>query len=63
MRTKIELYANIRPARTPPDSAKPFDLVIVREATEGYCADRNMHEGNADLLATPDVAISWRKVT
>jgi len=63
MRTKLDLYANIRPARTPPGAARPFDLVIVREVTEGFYADRNMHEGNADLLATPDVAISLRKVT
>ncbi len=63
MRTKLDLYANIRPARTPPGAARPFDLVIVRELTEGFYADRNMHEGNADLLATPDVAISLRKVT
>ena len=63
LRTKLDLYANIRPARTPPGAAHPFDLVIVRELTEGYYADRNMFEGNADLLATPDVAISLRKVT
>ena len=63
LRTRLDLYANIRPARTPPGAAKPFDLVIVRELTEGFYADRNMAEGNADLLATPDVAISLRKVT
>jgi 3-isopropylmalate dehydrogenase len=63
LRTRLDLYANIRPARTPPGSAHPFDLVIVREVTEGYYADRNMYEGLADLLATPDVAISLRKVT
>jgi 3-isopropylmalate dehydrogenase len=63
MRTRLDLYANIRPARTPPGAAKPFDLVILREVTEGFYADRNMYEGNADLLATPDVAISLRKVT
>jgi len=68
MRTKLDLYANIRPARTPPHiaakgAAKPFDLIILREVTEGFLADRNMYEGNADLLATPDVAISLRKVT
>ncbi|HUS53957.1 MAG TPA: isocitrate/isopropylmalate dehydrogenase family protein [Thermohalobaculum sp.] len=63
MRTKLDLYANIRPARTPSGAARPFDLIIVREVTEGYYADRNMHEGVADLLATPDVAISLRKVT
>ena len=63
LRTKLDLYANIRPARTPPGASRPFDLVIVRELTEGFYADRNMAEGNADLLATPDVAISLRKVT
>jgi len=63
LRTKLDLYANIRPARTPPGAPRPFDLVIVRELTEGFYADRNMAEGNADLMATPDVAISLRKVT
>ncbi|MFQ5565456.1 MAG: isocitrate/isopropylmalate dehydrogenase family protein [Paracoccaceae bacterium] len=63
LRTRLDLYVNIRPARTPPGAAHPFDLVIVRELTEGFYADRNMAEGNADLLATPDVAISLRKVT
>jgi len=63
LRTRLGLYANIRPARTPPGASRPFDLVIVRELTEGFYADRNMAEGNADLLATPDVAISLRKVT
>jgi 3-isopropylmalate dehydrogenase len=65
LRTRLDLYANIRPARTPPgrihhNGARPFDLIIVREVTEGFYADRNMAEGNADLLATPDVAISLR---
>jgi 3-isopropylmalate dehydrogenase len=67
LRTKLDLYANIRPARTPPGkhphTAHPFDLIIVRELTEGHYADRNMYEGVADLMATPDVAISLRKVT
>jgi len=63
LRSRLDLYANIRPARTPPGAARPFDLVIVRELTEGFYADRNMAEGNADLMATPDVAISLRKVT
>ncbi|MDH3665916.1 MAG: isocitrate/isopropylmalate dehydrogenase family protein [Paracoccaceae bacterium] len=67
LRTKLDLYANIRPARTPPGkhphTANPFDLIIVRELTEGHYADRNMHEGVADLMVTPDVAVSLRKVT
>jgi 3-isopropylmalate dehydrogenase len=37
--------------------------VIVRENTEGFYADRNMHQGVGDILVTPDVAISMRKIT
>ena len=39
MRKRLDLYANIRPARSrpglPPRCGKPVDLVVVRENTEG----------------------------
>lgn len=60
LRINYDLYANIRPTRTfsgVPSRYDNIDLVIVRENTEGFYADRNMVTGNADLLATPDVAI------
>jgi 3-isopropylmalate dehydrogenase len=41
----------------------PFDLVVVRENTEGFYADRNMEQGNGEILVTPDVAISLRRIT
>lgn len=65
-RTQYDLYANIRPARTPPGVAArggQFDLVIVREVTEGHYSDRNMHEGHAEVMPDPDMVISLRKVT
>ena len=66
-RRGLDLYANIRPARTYPGLCSPtgaeFDLVIVRENTEGFYADRNMEAGNAEILVTPDVLVSMRKVT
>jgi 3-isopropylmalate dehydrogenase len=65
-RKNLDLYANIRPARTYPEVANrvgPFDLVVVRENTEGFYADRNMEAGNAEILVTPDVAISLRRIT
>jgi 3-isopropylmalate dehydrogenase len=40
-----------------------MDLVIVRELTEGFYADRNMYKGWAELMPTEDVAISLRKIT
>src|SRR5215813_13654898 len=67
MRKRLELFANIRPARSrpglPPRCGKPVDLVIVRENTEGFYADRSMHVGIGDLMPTPDLAISLRKIT
>src|SRR6185503_14763413 len=67
LRKRLDLFANIRPAKTraqfPSRFGKPADLVIVRENTEGFYADRNMHQGVGDILVTPDVAISMRKIT
>ncbi|MGE5159153.1 MAG: isocitrate/isopropylmalate dehydrogenase family protein [Gemmatimonas sp.] len=65
-RKNLDLFANMRPARTYAGRATrfgTFDLVVVRENTEGFYADRNMEEGNAELLVTPDVAISLRRIT
>lgn len=65
-RIELDLFANIRPARARPDianSAKPMDLVIVREGTEGMYADRNMFIGPGEFMPTADVALSLRKVT
>lgn len=65
-RKSLDLYANIRPAKTYPGLKSPvhdFDLVVVRENTEGFYADRNMEEGNGEILVTPDVAISLRRIT
>jgi 3-isopropylmalate dehydrogenase len=65
-RKNLDLFANIRPSRTYPGlPAKlgQFDLVIARENTEGFYADRNMVQGNAEMLVTEDVAISLRRVT
>ena len=67
LRKALDLYANIRPARSrpglPPRCGKPVDLVIVRENTEGFYADRNMHLGSGEFMPTPDLALSVRKVT
>jgi 3-isopropylmalate dehydrogenase len=65
-RKKLDLYANIRPARTypkVPTRMNPFNLVVVRENTEGFYADRNVESGNSEILVTPDVGISLRRIT
>jgi 3-isopropylmalate dehydrogenase len=65
-RKNLDLFANVRPARTYPGRDSrfgAFDLVVVRENTEGFYADRNMEQGNGEILVTPDVAISLRRIT
>jgi 3-isopropylmalate dehydrogenase len=66
LRTHFTLGANIRPCRSRAGLAplgKPIDLVIVREATEGFYADRNMHAGIPEFMTDPDTALSVRKIT
>jgi len=65
-RTRFDLYANIRPAKSrlgPGLTGKPVDLVIYRENTEGFYADRNMHSGGGEFMVTEDTAIALRRVT
>jgi 3-isopropylmalate dehydrogenase len=66
LRTGLDLYANIRPAKTPRgvDARARMDLVIVRENTEGFYADRNMVGGTSgEFLPDPDLALAIRKVS
>lgn len=68
-RGKLDLYANVRPARTRDflesnmKPGKTMDLVIMREATEGFYPDRNMHKGWGEVMPTPDLALSTRKIS
>jgi 3-isopropylmalate dehydrogenase len=65
-RKSLDLFANLRPARTYPGLRNrfgAFDLVVVRENTEGFYSDRNMEQGNSELLVTPDVVVSLRRIT
>jgi 3-isopropylmalate dehydrogenase len=61
IRKHFDLYANVRPARgfeggtaIAPDT----DLVIMRENTEGFYADRNTHAGTGEYMPTADVAVA-----
>ena len=66
LRKRFELGGNVRPARSYPgvDALRDdVDLVIVRENTEGFYADRNVLSGSSEMVITEDVAISLRVVT
>ncbi len=66
LRLRLDLYANVRPCRSRPGlpAVSPdMDLVIVRENTEGFYADRNMWAGSGEFMPDPDSAFAIRKVT
>jgi 3-isopropylmalate dehydrogenase len=67
IRLQLDLFANIRPCRSRPGvpyhGRSALDLVIARENTEGFYADRNMYAGSGEFMPTPDVALAIRKVT
>ncbi|MDJ0686329.1 MAG: isocitrate/isopropylmalate family dehydrogenase [Alphaproteobacteria bacterium] len=67
LRREMDLYANIRPAKSfdgaPRPLGKKIDLVIVRENTEGFYADRSMHVGPGEFMPDADTALALRKVT
>lgn len=65
-RIGLDLYANVRPARSRdflPNKAPGMNLVIMREATEGFYPDRNMYRGVGEMMPDPDMALSVRKIT
>ena len=66
LRRRLDLYANIRPSRTRAGIRAPIeamDLVIVRENTEGFYADRNMYRGSGEFMPSADIALAVRKIT
>ena len=66
LRKELDLYANIRPARNRlgvPAHIDEMDLVVCRENTEGFYADRSMFAGLGEFMPTPDMALSIRKIT
>ena len=66
IRKHAGLFANIRPAKSFPGSpalVPGTDLVIVRENTEGFYADRNTYAGTGEFMPTPDVAIAHGIIT
>lgn len=64
---ELRLYSRFRPARTYGGVASPLrphvDLMVVRDNTDGLFADRSAAEGPSEMMPTPDLALSVRKVT
>lgn len=61
VRKTFDLFANIRPAAAHTGVravSSNMDLVVVRENTEGFYADRNMFVGSGEFMPTPDLALA-----
>ncbi|MFI5697658.1 isocitrate/isopropylmalate dehydrogenase family protein [Kribbella sp. NPDC051586] len=61
LRKHFDLFANIRPARAfegTPALVPGLDLVVMRENTEGFYADRSTYKGTGEFMPTKDVAIA-----
>jgi 3-isopropylmalate dehydrogenase len=66
IRIALDLYANIRPSRTRAgvhNVAADMNLVVVRENTEGFYADRNMLGGSGEFQPSEDMALAVRKIS
>jgi 3-isopropylmalate dehydrogenase len=66
MRKAFDLYANHRPARSRAGikaRASGVDLVVMRENTEGFYADRNLLDGNGELRPDANTVLSVRVIT
>lgn len=66
IRKRLDLYANLRPsrARASVPLARPgLDVMLVRENTEGFYADRSLFQGYGEFQPTPDTAMSLRLIT
>lgn len=66
LRRALDLYANIRPCKafTGLGCKSPsMDVVVVRENTEGFYANRAMYAGSGEFAPTPDMAFALRRIT
>lgn len=64
IRRQFDLFANIRPVKSLlKDLKKNVDLVMVRENTEGFYPDRNLHKGYGEFWPNKDTVLSLRVVT
>lgn len=66
LRKKLGLFADVRPIRARPGRwslREDLDLVVVREITQGFLSDRNLHAGSGEWMSDQDTAFSLRVVT
>jgi isocitrate/isopropylmalate dehydrogenase len=66
LRKELDLFADVRPVRSFPGvwSLRPdIDMVCIREATEGFIADRNLYKGYGEFMTNKDQVVSLRVIS
>lgn len=66
VRRALDLYADVRPIQSYPGVwclRDDLDLLVVRENTEGFLADRNLYKGSGEFMPDPDTVLSLRVLT
>ncbi len=66
LRREMDLYAEIRPIQSYPGVwclRDNLDIIIVRETTQGFLADRNLYKGNGEFMPDKDTVLSLRVLT
>ncbi len=66
LRKRLELFADVRLIRARPGRwalRDDLDMVVVREITQGFLSDRNLHTGNGEWMSDADTAFSLRLIT
>lgn len=66
LRKELDLYADIRPIQSYPGVwclKEKIDLIVVRENTQGFLADRNLYKGYGEFMPDEDTVLSLRVLT
>ena len=66
LRKELDLYADLRPIQSYPGVwclRDNLDLIVVRENTQGFLADRNLYKGYGEFMPDEDTVLSLRVLT
>jgi isocitrate/isopropylmalate dehydrogenase len=66
LRKELDLYADVRPIQSIPgvwNLADKIDLIVIRESTQGFLADRNLFKGYGEFMPDENTVLSLRVLT
>ncbi|PKM81527.1 MAG: hypothetical protein CVU89_08500 [Firmicutes bacterium HGW-Firmicutes-14] len=66
IRKTFDVYADVRPIQSFPgvwSLKEDMDIIVVRENTEGFLADRNLYQGYGEFMPKPGLVMSFRVIS